>query len=115
MAALIALVGLLLVFAFVGLKIISEHEQGLVTRFGAHAAVLGPGLHFIVPFVDEVRLIDLRDVAVTTRIEPSSSGTIRIGEEEWDARTDDPVAIGPGTPIRITGVEGQVVVVTAVS
>jgi regulator of protease activity HflC (stomatin/prohibitin superfamily) len=113
MAALIALIGLLIVFGFVALKIIREHEQGLVTRFGAHAGVLDPGLHLIVPFVDEVRRIDLRAVAVTMRLEAGSVGKIRIGDEEWDARTHDPAAIGPGTPIRITGVDGQVMVVTA--
>jgi regulator of protease activity HflC (stomatin/prohibitin superfamily) len=115
MAALIALFGLLFVFAFLGLKIISEHEQGLVARFGAHARVLGPGLHFIVPFVDEVRVIDLRDVAVTTRIEASSAGKVRIGDEAWDARTTGSVAIDPGTPIRIAGVDGRVLVVAAVT
>ena len=113
MAALIALVGLLLVFAFLGLKIISEHEQGLVTRFGVHFGVLNAGLHFIVPFVDEVRTVDLRDLAVTKRIDAGSIGKIRIGEEEWDARTDDPAGIGPGTPIRIAAVDGQVMAVTA--
>ena len=113
MATVIALIGLLFVFAVLGIKVITEHEQGLVTRLGAHHAVLGPGLHLTVPIVDRVRSIDLREVAVTKRIDPGATGRIRIGAEEWDARSDDPARIATGTPIRITAVEGQVMVVTA--
>ncbi|MDJ0959317.1 MAG: NfeD family protein [Acidimicrobiia bacterium] len=113
MATIIALIGLLFVFAVLGIKVITEHEQGLVTRFGAHYAVLGPGLHMTVPIVDRVRSIDLRDVAVTKRIDPGETGRIRIGNEDWDARSDDPGRITTGTPIRITALEGQVMVVTA--
>ncbi len=109
----IALVGLLFVYALLGLKVVREHEQGLVTRFGRHFTIFEPGMHLLVPFVDEMWRIDLREVAVTTRIEVDSIGKIRIGDEEWDARTHDSTAIGPGTPIRIAAVEGQVMVVAA--
>ena len=110
----IALVGLLFTYVLMALKIVPEHEQGIVTRFGRYFMMVEPGLHLLVPFVDEMRRFDVREVAVTQRIEPGSVGKIRIGEEEWDARTDGSTAIGLGVPIRITRVDGQVMVVTAV-
>ena len=113
MASLIALVGLLFIFGLMGVKVITEHEQGLVTRFGAHHAVLEPGLHMTVPIVDRVRSIDLREVAVTKRIDPGATGRISIAGEEWDARSDDADRITRGSPIRIVSVEGQVMVVTS--
>jgi regulator of protease activity HflC (stomatin/prohibitin superfamily) len=110
---LIALIVLLLVYAVLGLRTIEEHEQGLLTRFGRHLRVLEPGLHLIIPLVDRLQRIDLREVSVIKRIEPEAVGRIRIGSEEWEARTHDRKGIGPGTPIRISPVEGQVMVVTA--
>ncbi len=62
--------------------------------------------------VDRLQRIDLREVSVIKRIEPEAVGRIRIGSEEWEARTHDRKGIGPGTPIRISPVEGQVMVVT---
>ncbi len=66
---LIALIVLLLVYAALGLRTIEEHEQGLVARFGRHLRVLEPGLHLIIPFVDRLQRIDLREVSVIKRIE----------------------------------------------
>ena len=111
----IALILLLAVGAALGLRTIEEHEQGLLTRFGRHLRVLEPGLHMIVPFVDRLQRIDLREVSVIKRIEPEAVGRIRIGNDEWEARTPDRQGIGPGTPIRIDRVEGQVMVVTAIT
>ncbi|SLN43849.1 Modulator of FtsH protease HflK [Roseovarius albus] len=49
---------LLAVFIFVlifrGVKIVPQSEQHVVERFGRLRAVLGPGINFIVPFLDKV-------------------------------------------------------------
>ncbi len=116
MAELVTILLVLLIpvaYAVVGLRVVQEHEQGLVSRFGTHYAVIGPGLHLLIPLVDRLQRVDLRQLAVAKAIDPGAGGRIRIGAEEWDARTDGGQTIGPGTPIRITRVDGAVMVVEA--
>jgi regulator of protease activity HflC (stomatin/prohibitin superfamily) len=110
---LVLVMVLLVVYTASALRIVKEHEQGLVSRFGAHHAVLGPGLHLLVPLIDRLRRVDLRQLAVIEPIERGAVGRIRIGEEAWDARSEEQARIGPDTRIRIVRVEGPVMVVAA--
>jgi hypothetical protein len=106
---------LMALYAAAGLKTVKEHQQGLLTRFGKHFAVLPPGLHLIVPFVDKVQTVDLRSLAVAERVDPDTgSGLVRIGAEEWPARSASGEPIGPGTPIEIVQMQGRFVVVAPV-
>lgn len=67
----------LLVVAFLGfnsLFVISEGNVGIVTRFGkvvrnseAELAVAQPGLHFKIPFIDKVRVLDARIQTLSSR------------------------------------------------
>lgn len=67
----------LLVVAFLGfnsLFVISEGNVGIVTRFGkvvrnseAELAVSQPGLHFKIPFIDKVRVLDARIQTLSSR------------------------------------------------
>ena len=43
-----------------GLRIAAQWERGVVLRLGRFRTVKGPGLMYIVPFVDSVRFVDLR-------------------------------------------------------
>jgi regulator of protease activity HflC (stomatin/prohibitin superfamily) len=43
-----------------GLRIAAQWERGVVLRLGRFRSVKGPGLMYIVPFVDSVRFVDLR-------------------------------------------------------
>ncbi|MGD2052100.1 MAG: SPFH domain-containing protein [Acidimicrobiia bacterium] len=58
------LVALVVVYAALGLKIVKQYEQGLVERFGKYRETLDPGLHLIVPFIDRIRRVDLREIVV---------------------------------------------------
>ena len=51
---LIALAVLILVAVYLGVRIVPQSEKHVVERFGRLRAVLGPGINFIVPFVDRV-------------------------------------------------------------
>ena len=72
----IILTGLIVVL-FVGfnsLFVISEGNVGIVTRFGkvvrnseAELAVSQPGLHFKIPFIDKVRVLDARIQTLSSR------------------------------------------------
>ncbi|WP_428924632.1 SPFH domain-containing protein [Marinibacterium sp. SX1] len=45
---------LLIVIVFKGVKIVPQSEKFVVERFGRLAAVLGPGINIIIPFIDHV-------------------------------------------------------------
>ncbi len=58
------LVAVVVVYAALGLKIVKQYEQGLVERFGKYRESLDPGLHLIVPFIDRIRRVDMREIVV---------------------------------------------------
>ena len=59
---LIALV--LLILIPMAVKIVREYERGVVFRLGRLVGAKGPGLFFIIPFVDNMTKVDLRVVTM---------------------------------------------------
>ncbi len=59
---LIALV--LLILIPMAVKIVREYERGVVFRLGRLVGAKGPGLFFIIPFVDSMLKVDLRVVTM---------------------------------------------------
>ncbi|MCE5973347.1 SPFH/Band 7/PHB domain protein [Sinirhodobacter sp. WL0062] len=51
---LLALAGFFALSVFLGVRIVPQSEKHVVERFGRLRAVLGPGINFIVPFLDRV-------------------------------------------------------------
>lgn len=51
---LILLAVFLILCVFLGVRIVPQSEQHVVERFGRLKSVLGPGINFIVPFLDRV-------------------------------------------------------------
>jgi regulator of protease activity HflC (stomatin/prohibitin superfamily) len=47
-----------------GLKIVRQYEAGLIERFGKYRETLDPGLHLIVPFIERIRRVDMREIVV---------------------------------------------------
>ncbi len=67
MDALAFFVVLLILVVAIGsraIRIAQEYERGVVFRLGRVAGVRGPGLFFIIPFVDRVVKVDLRIVTL---------------------------------------------------
>jgi regulator of protease activity HflC (stomatin/prohibitin superfamily) len=58
------LVVLLAVLVFSAVKIVQEYERGVVFRLGRAVGVRGPGLVFIIPFIETMRRVDLRTVTM---------------------------------------------------
>ena len=50
--------------AAASVKVANQWERGLVLRLGEFQSIRGPGLFFIVPIIDRVRLVDMRVLAV---------------------------------------------------
>lgn len=53
-AVFLALAAFLILCVFLGVRIVPQSEKHVVERFGRLRAVLGPGINFIVPFLDRV-------------------------------------------------------------
>jgi regulator of protease activity HflC (stomatin/prohibitin superfamily) len=61
-------IGVIVVAAFIlilmSIKIVKEYERGVVFRLGRLVGAKGPGLFFIIPFVDSMQRVDLRVVTM---------------------------------------------------
>ena len=54
---------LVVLWVFMGLRIINEYEQGVVLRLGRFVGMKTAGLKWIIPFVDRMIIIDMRITA----------------------------------------------------
>ncbi len=75
------LVGALLLLSLSGLKLDREYQRGVIYRLGRVQGLRGPGLYWIVPWVDQKVQVDVR--TRTVNIEPqetvtADSVTIRV-------------------------------------
>ena len=58
-------VGLILLFIlFSAIKVVQEYERGVIFRLGRFVGAKGPGLFFIIPFIDRMMKVDLRTVTL---------------------------------------------------
>ncbi len=68
MGAVVALLAIivfgLFVVAATGLKIVRPYEKGLVERLGRYRETLNPGLRWIIPFVERIIKVDMREQVV---------------------------------------------------
>lgn len=68
-----ALIGALFILSLNGLKIDREYQRGVIFRLGRTKGVMGPGMYWIMPFVDQKVQIDVR--TKTVNIEPQETVT----------------------------------------
>lgn len=47
-----------------GLKLAAQWEKGVIFRLGKFSSIKGPGIFFIIPLIDQVRMIDMRVLAM---------------------------------------------------
>lgn len=58
-------IGFVIVFIILpGLRIVQQYQQGVVFRFGKIVGVRKPGLNLIIPYIDQMRRVDLRTVTL---------------------------------------------------
>ncbi len=62
--ALLLLVGIPAVLIFLGIRILAEYERGVVFRFGRFTQVKQAGLRWIIPGVDRMVRISLREIVM---------------------------------------------------
>jgi regulator of protease activity HflC (stomatin/prohibitin superfamily) len=60
--AAVAIVGL--AFLIGAVKIVRPYQRGLIERLGRYKATRNPGLSFIIPFIETMQLVDMREQVV---------------------------------------------------
>jgi regulator of protease activity HflC (stomatin/prohibitin superfamily) len=55
---------IVLIFIPMSVKVVAEYERGVIFRLGRLVGAKGPGLFFIIPFVDRMVKVDLRVVTM---------------------------------------------------
>ena len=60
----VIVVAVVFVTVAAGLKIVSQYEKGLVERFGKYERMVEPGLRWIVPFIERIKRVDMREQVV---------------------------------------------------
>lgn len=58
---IIAAIAFVLVFGTWATTLIRQYQKGLLETFGKYSRTLTPGLHFIIPMVQRVRKVDMRE------------------------------------------------------
>src|SRR5262245_16794412 len=53
-----------LIELFSAVRVVQEYERGVIFRLGRFAGAKGPGLFFIIPFIDRMIKVDLRTVTL---------------------------------------------------
>jgi len=61
LGVLMILAVLVVIFAALSLRIIQPYEKGLVERLGRYVKTLDSGLNIIIPFVEAIRKVDMRE------------------------------------------------------
>jgi regulator of protease activity HflC (stomatin/prohibitin superfamily) len=78
------------------IKVANQWERGLVLRLGEFQGIRGPGVFFIVPIIDRVRMVDTRVLAVD------------IPRQEVITKDNVPVSINGALFFRVISVEDAV-------
>ncbi|HOL86056.1 MAG TPA: SPFH domain-containing protein, partial [Defluviitoga tunisiensis] len=64
LVVLIIVVIFLIIVVSMSLKIIRPYEKGLIERLGKFHKMAEPGLNFIVPFIERLIKVDLREMLI---------------------------------------------------
>lgn len=61
----IYLVALLVLFVIIpGIRIINQYERGIVLTLGRFSRILSPGLHVIIPYIQNITKVDVRTIPI---------------------------------------------------
>ncbi len=66
--AVLVVLFILLAFLAASIKVVREYERGVLFRLGRLVGAKGPGLFFVIPIFDRIRVIDLRTVTYDARL-----------------------------------------------
>ena len=93
---LIPIVGIIIVILLSGFRIAQEYQRGIVFRLGRFKSVKGPGLYWIIPFIERQQKVDIRTKTVTLEQQETitkDSVTIKVNAVLWFKITNPEDAI----------------------
>jgi len=91
-----ALIIIFIAILISGLRIAQEYQRAIVFRLGRFQSVRGPGLYWIIPFIERQQTIDIRTNTVTLEQQETitkDSVTIKVNAVLWFKVTDPEKAI----------------------
>jgi regulator of protease activity HflC (stomatin/prohibitin superfamily) len=93
-------------------RVVPEHRRLAVHRLGRYIGERGPGLVFLLPFIDRATVIDIRDQVATaqasqqmfgaigeTKTLVHDDGSVEIDGKMWNAISSQ--SIPPGIRVRV--------------
>src|ERR1700710_2390162 len=95
MIALVVLAVIILILLS-GLKIAQEYQRGVVFRLGRFQVVKGPGLYWLIPFIERQQRVDIRTKTVDLEQQETitkDSVTIKVNAVLWFKITNPEDAI----------------------
>ncbi len=85
-----------LIFLLAAIRVVREYERGVIFRLGRLVGAKGPGLFFIIPFIDQLVKVDLRVV------------TMDVPKQELITRDNVPVTVDAVVYFRVMNPEDAV-------
>jgi regulator of protease activity HflC (stomatin/prohibitin superfamily) len=86
MSTFLIIFSVIAVFLLLGLRIAQEYERAIVFRLGRFVGVRGPGLYWIIPFIERQQTIDIRTKTVDLEQQETitkDSVTIKVNAVLW--------------------------------
>jgi regulator of protease activity HflC (stomatin/prohibitin superfamily) len=86
---------MLMVILLPAIQIVPEHKRAVIFRLGRFVGVVGPGVIFIIPFVDRAVMVEVRDQTRTLEAQSAiSADNVRLTADlTWNYRVTDPAKI----------------------
>ena len=57
----ILIIGFIIFVIAIGIRTVNQRQKGLIERFGKYKKTANPGLHWIVPVIDNMRKVDITE------------------------------------------------------
>lgn len=90
------LLGILVLILLSGLRIAQEYQRAIIFRLGRFIGIKGPGLYWLIPFIDQQQRVDIRTKTVDLEQQETitkDSVTIKVNAVLWFRITNPEAAI----------------------
>ncbi len=90
------LLGILVLILLSGLRIAQEYQRAIIFRLGRFIGIKGPGLYWLIPFIDQQQRVDIRTKTVDLEQQETitkDSVTIKVNAVLWYRVTDPATSV----------------------
>ena len=92
----VIIIGIIIVILLSGFRIAQEYQRSIIFRLGRFSGIKGPGLYWIIPFIDQQQRVDIRTKTVDLEQQETitkDSVTIKVNAVLWFRITNPESAI----------------------